>query len=126
MIRSVVCVAAVSLAVFGALASPLAASAAPRTPDQVTVSLKGADLSNGDAARAAYGRLSAAAKSVCQSEGNVDVFTAEEDRACEQAALSDALAQLRAPELSQLAAPAAASATYAAAETSDAATGPHQ
>lgn len=98
MIRTALCIGLLAFAALGAQT----ASADERTPDQTTVSLKSAELSNGKAARFAYARLAAAARRVCDSDAS-DPLTIAADRACERQAVSDAIASLGAPQLSALA-----------------------
>ncbi len=98
MIRNLFCAGLLSLAAFTASS----AFAADRTPEQSTVTLKGADLGSSDQARFAYARIEAAARRVCDSDTS-DPLTANEDRACEQQAVSDALSALNAPQLGMLA-----------------------
>ncbi len=105
MIRIVLTAGLLSLAALAAQPASAAASHSDRTPAQTTVALKGADLGNGDSAKFAYARLEAAAKRVCDSDGASDPLTANDDRACEQDAMRDALATVNAPQLSMLAQP---------------------
>ena len=94
-------IAAASLLSLAALcAQP--ASAAERVASQLSVNLNKVDFSKPDQAKFAMARLEAAAKRVCDSDVS-DPATANEDRACEQQAVDQALAEARNPTLSQLA-----------------------
>lgn len=99
MIRTLLTAGLLSLAALAA--QP--ASATERTAAESTVTLKGVDYGKSDQAKFAYAKLLAAAKRVCDSDGASDPLTANEDRACEQQAMSDALATVNAPQLSMLA-----------------------
>jgi len=97
MTRSIFIAAALS---FAALAAS-AANAQERQPAQVSVSAKHVDFNNAREARGFYARLSAAAHQVCTSEVS-DPMTAMADAACEREAVSDAVKQVDAPQLSAL------------------------
>ena len=97
MTRSIFIAAALS---FAALAAG-AANAQERQPAQVSVSAKHVDFNNAREARGFYARLSAAAHQVCTSEVS-DPMTAMADAACEREAVSDAVKQVDAPQLSAL------------------------
>lgn len=88
-----------------AIAAPAVHAAdanAVRTADHMTVSLHQVDFQNPDQVRVAYARLTAAAHSVCDSESG-NIMIQAEDRACEQQAIRDALADLQQPALYRVA-----------------------
>ena len=97
MSRSIFVAAALS---FAALTAG-AANAQERQPEQVQVSAKHVDFSKVREARNFYARLKVAAKTVCSSEVS-DPITQMEDAACEREAVSDAVKQIDAPQLSAL------------------------
>jgi UrcA family protein len=97
MTRSIFIAAALS---FAALAAG-AANAQERQPAQVHVSAKHVDFSNARETRGFYARLNAAAHRVCTSEVS-DPMTAMADAACEREAVTDAVRQIDAPQLSAL------------------------
>ncbi len=98
MFRTVICAGLLSLAAMSAQS----ASAADRAPSQVRVNLNKVDFSKPEQAKFAYAKLEAAAKMVCDSEV-YDPVTANDDKACEDQAVRQALAQASEPTLEQLA-----------------------
>jgi len=101
MTRSIFIAAALSFAVLAAGAANAQAGTQERQPAQVSVSAKHVDFNNAREARGFYARLSAAAHQVCTSEVS-DPMTAMADAACEREAVSDAVKQVDAPQLSAL------------------------
>ncbi len=97
MTRSIFIAAALS---FAALAAG-AANAQDRQPEQIYVSAKHVDFNNDRETRTFYARLNAAAQRVCTSEVS-DPMTTIADAACERDAVSDAVRQIDAPQLSAL------------------------
>jgi len=97
MTRSIFIAAALS---FVALAAG-AANAQERQPAEISVSAKHVDFSKVRETRNFYARLKVAAKTVCTSEVS-DPMTQMEDEACERDAVSDAVKQIDAPQLSAL------------------------
>ena len=85
---------------FAALAAG-AANAQERQPAQVQFSTKHVDFNNAREARGFYAKLNAAAQQVCTSEVS-DPMTSMADAACEREAVSDAVRQIDAPQLSAL------------------------
>ncbi len=95
MTRSIFIATALS---FAALAAG-AANAQDRQPAQVHVSAKHVDFNNARETRGFYAKLNAAAQRVCTSEVS-DPMTTMADAACEREAVSDAVKQIDAPQLS--------------------------
>ncbi|MCR6659857.1 MAG: UrcA family protein [Asticcacaulis sp.] len=85
---------------FAALAAG-AANAQERRPAEVVVTAKHLDFTNAREARTFYTRLKAAAKTVCTS-AVYNSRTAMEDEACEDRALTNAVEDINAPQLSAL------------------------
>ncbi len=85
---------------FAALAAG-AANAQERQAAQVQVSTKHVDFNNARETRGFYAKLNAAAQQVCTSEVS-DPMTNMADAACEREAVSDAVRQIDAPQLSAL------------------------
>jgi len=79
------------------------AHAQQRTPDQMAVSVHNVDYNNPDKVAQVYGRLQAAAKSVCDSDGDQGPQTLNADKACEAESVRDAVAQIDQPQLTRLA-----------------------
>jgi len=79
------------------------AHAQQRTPDQMAVSVHNVDYDNPDKVARVYGRLQAAAKSVCDSDGDQSPLTQNADKACEAESVRDAVAQIDQPQLTRLA-----------------------
>lgn len=111
MTRSIFIAAALS---FAALAAG-AANAQERQPAQVHVSAKHVDFNNAHETRGFYAKLNAAAHRVCTSEVS-DPMTAMADAACEREAVSDAVKQVGAPQLSALHGDSGRATAYAAHE----------
>jgi UrcA family protein len=99
MFRSILLASVVTVAAFGAAG----AHAQQRTDDQLSVSVHNVDYNNPDKVSQMYGRLQAAAKSVCDSDGDQGPLAQQADKACESETLRDAVAQVGQPQLSQLA-----------------------
>ena len=91
--------ASVAVAAFAAAG----AHAEQRTPDQQSVSVRNVDYSNPDKVAQVYGRLQAAAKSVCDSDADQGPLTQEADKACEAQSVRDAVDQINQPQLTHLA-----------------------
>ena len=108
MSRSIFIAAALS---FAALTAG-AANAQDRQDAQISVSTKHVDFNKAREARNFYARLKVAAKTVCTSEVS-DPMTQMEDEACEREAVSDAVKQIDAPQLSALHGHADQAVTYA-------------
>ena len=98
MIRTLFCAGLLSLAAVAA--QP--AFAAERTASQVSVDLSRVNFADARQAKFAYAKLEAAAKMVCDSE-EYDPATANDDKACEQRAVRQALADASNPTLAQVA-----------------------
>ena len=77
-----------------------AAFAQDRTPDQMNVSVASLDLNKAADARTAYTKIQAAAHDVCTSDSS-DPRTANDDRACEQQAATDAVRSLHSEQLAR-------------------------
>ena len=99
MIRTFTVSALAFLAVLGA-ASAQAEDA--RTPAQMQVSVAHVDFDNAAQVHRLYARLGAAAQTVCDSDVVDGPLTAMADKACERAAVSDAVRQINQPQLSAL------------------------
>lgn len=97
MTRSIFIAAALS---FVALAAG-AANAQDRQDAQIHVSAKHVDFNNARETRGFYAKLNAAAHQVCTSEVS-DPMTSMADAACERDAVSDAVKQVGASQLSAL------------------------
>ncbi len=92
----------ISVAILGAAALvSTTANAQERTDDQRNVQVAHTDFSQPQQVHALYGRIKAAAHSVCTSEGAVDPRTQEADSACEAQATSDAVRDINQPQLSR-------------------------
>ena len=78
-----------------------AANAQDRQPAQVHVSAGNVDFNNARETRVFYAKLTAAAQRVCASEVS-DPMTSMADAACERDAVSDAVKQVGAPQLSAI------------------------
>ena len=61
------------------------------------------DYNNPDKVAQVYGRLQAAAKSVCDSDGDQGPLTQDTDKACEAQSMRDAVAQIDQPQLTRMA-----------------------
>ncbi len=79
------------------------AHAQQRTADQTSVSVRNVDYNNPDKVAQVYGRLQAAAKSVCDSDADQGPLTSNADKACETESVRDAVAQIDQPQLTRLA-----------------------
>lgn len=99
MTRSILIAAIVSAA---ALSAAFTASAEVREPAQLSVSSAKVDFSNARQARAFYNRLQDAAEKVCTSPVMHGEKTVEADIACARQAVSDAVREINAPQLSAL------------------------
>ncbi|MGN6209359.1 UrcA family protein [Asticcacaulis sp.] len=97
MSRSIFIAAALSFAALSAGA----ANAQERQAAQVHVSARHVDFNNARETRGFYAKLNAAAQQVCTSEVS-DPMTTMADAACEREAVSDAVRQIDAPQLSAL------------------------
>ncbi|ESQ94445.1 UrcA family protein [Asticcacaulis benevestitus] len=97
MTRSILIAAAFSIAALVAGA----ANAQTREDAQVSVSADHVDFNNARQTRAFYAKLTAAAKNVCTSEVS-DPMTTMADAQCARQAVSDAVREINAPQLSAL------------------------
>jgi UrcA family protein len=97
MTRSILIAAALS---FVALAAG-AANAQDRQAAQISVSAKHVDFNSARETRGFYAKLNAAAHQVCTSEVS-DPMTSMADAACERDAVTDAVKQVGASQLSAL------------------------
>ncbi len=77
-----------------------AAFAQDRTPAQMNVSVASLDLTKPSDAHAAYVKIQAAAHDVCTSDSS-DPRTTNDDRACEQQAVTDAVRSLHSEQLAR-------------------------
>jgi len=99
MFRSIFAASVIAATVFGASG----ALAQERAYEERAVSTRNVDFDNPAQVSALYGRLQAAARSVCDSDVDNGPLTAEADKACEAASVHDAIAQVNRPQLTQLA-----------------------
>ena len=97
MTRSIFIAAALSVAALAAGA----ANAQDRQAAQISVSAKHVDFNSARETRGFYAKLNAAAHQVCTSEVS-DPMTSMADAACEREAVTDAVRQSDAPQLSAL------------------------
>jgi UrcA family protein len=97
MTRSIFIAAALSVAALAAGA----ANAQDRQAAQISVSAKHVDFNSARETRGFYAKLNAAAHQVCTSEVS-DPMTSMADAACEREAVTDAVRQIDAPQLSAL------------------------
>ncbi len=98
MFRSILIASVCATAAFAA-----GAHAQQRTPEQTSVSMRNVDYNNPDKVAQVYGRLQAAAKSVCDSDGDQGPMTQNDDKACESQSMRDAVAQIDQPQLTRMA-----------------------
>ena len=98
MFRSILIASVCATAAFAA-----GAQAQQRSPEQTSVSMHDVDYNNPDKVAQVYGRLQAAAKSVCDSDGDQGPMTQNDDKACEAQSMSDAVAQIDQPQLTRMA-----------------------
>lgn len=108
MTRSILIAAAFSIAALVAGA----ANAQTREDAQVSVSAAHVDFNSARQTRAFYNKLTAAAKNVCHSEIS-DPMTQMADEACARQAVSEAVREINAPQLSALAGEAVNASAYA-------------
>ncbi|HTN41517.1 MAG TPA: UrcA family protein [Asticcacaulis sp.] len=85
-----------------ALSAAFTASAEVREPTQLAISTTKVDLNNAHHARVFYNRLQDAAEKVCTSPVAHGEKTIEADIACARQAVSDAVREINAPQLSAL------------------------
>ena len=97
MTRSIFIAAALSCVALAAGA----ANAQERQDAQISVSAKHVDFNSARETRGFYAKLNAAAHQVCASEVS-DPMTSMADAACERDAVTDAVKQIDAPQLSAL------------------------
>ncbi len=100
MNRSTVIAAVLSAAMISSALVSGVAFAQDRTPDQMNVSVARLDLNKASDAQTAYAKIRAAAHDVCTSDSS-DPRTANDDRACEQQAVTDAVRSLHSEQLAR-------------------------
>jgi len=97
MLRSILAASIIAAAAFGA------AGAHAQDDSGVAVSARGVDFSKPADVHKLYGHIRSAAETACDDQSTNDMFLAARAKACEDAAVNQAVSDFNRPELTQLA-----------------------
>ncbi|MDV6330292.1 UrcA family protein [Asticcacaulis sp. 201] len=103
MIRSIATIALISAAALSLASTANAGTSNFQEPEQISVSTNNVDLNDARQAKVFYGRLSQAAAEVCDTRTTGSMITHyRAERDCERQAVTDAVRQINAPQLSAM------------------------